>query len=148
MLKSGVLTRRKCAGKWPATFWDPCSQFSVTGNCQIFNFHDFLHFWTPTGGPRGSPPMGSLGHPRVPLPWGSWNPSHGIPFGPPRVPSPMGLLPWNPFGRPRVPPHGVPPHPIPFRFPPLHPIVRRARPCFPSFSMILYAVSGFSGYTQ
>ena len=118
MAIEGVLARRKCAEKWCATFWDPCSQFSVTGNCQIFNFHDFLHFGAPNGGPQGSPPMGSLGLPRVPLPWGvrdplpwdrlgsqgfplPWVPSHGIPLGSQGSP-PMGSHPTSPsfFVRP------------------------------------------------
>ena len=47
----------------------------------------------PSHGGSGTPPMGSLGLPRVP--------------------SPMGPLPWDPFGLPRVPSHGVPPHLIP-----------------------------------
>ena len=46
-------------------------------------------------GPQGSPPMGSLGLPRVP--------------------TPMGPLPWDPFGLPRVPSHGIPPH-LPLNF--------------------------------
>ena len=142
MAIEGVLTRQKCAGKWCATLWDPVPQFSVTGNCEIFNFHDLGNSWKVTSSPNTSklvlgPPKGSQwGAPRVP--------SHGIPWAPmgsppmggpgpppmgshglPRVPSPMGPLPWDPFGLPRVPPMGS--HPIPFRFPPLHPIVRRAR---------------------
>ena len=40
----GVLTRQKCAGKWCATFWDPCSPNLVSQNSQIFNFHDFGNF--------------------------------------------------------------------------------------------------------
>ena len=63
--------------------------------------------------PKGSPPMGSLGLPRVPsrgIPWapkgsppmgGSGTPSHGIPW------APKGPLPWGP----------TPPHPIPMPIP-------------------------------
>ena len=50
----------------------------------------------PTGGSQASPPMGSLGLPRVPLPWGVRDP-----------------LPWDPLGSqgfplPWVPSHGIP----------------------------------------
>ena len=45
ILASGVLTRQQCAEKWCASFWAPGSRNLVTGKCQIFNFHDFRHFW-------------------------------------------------------------------------------------------------------
>ena len=93
-------------------------------NIRKLDFHHFRHFlnvtssqntfkWAPNGGPRV--------------------PSHGIPWAPKGSP-PMGVrdpLPCDPVGSqgfplPWVPSHGVPPHPIPSRFPPLHPIVRWA----------------------
>ena len=52
--------------------------------------------WAPKGSPHmggpGPPPMGSLGLPRVP--------------------TPMGPLPWDPFGLPRAPSHGIPSPPM------------------------------------
>ena len=97
-------------------------------NIRKLDFHDFRHFlevassqntfkWAPKGGPKGPLPWDPLGS-QVPLPWGSGTPPMGS-LGLPRVP-----LPWDPFGLSRVPSHGVP---IPFRFAPLHQIVRRAR---------------------
>ena len=109
-------------------------------NIRKLNFHDFRHFLkvtssqqtfklAPNGGPKGpfpwdplgsqgSPPMGSLGLSRVPLPWGvrdplpwdplgsqgfplPWVPSHGIPLGSQGSP-PMGSHPTSPsiFVRP------------------------------------------------
>ena len=40
----GILTRGKCAGKWGATFWDPCLANLVALNCEILNWHDFWNF--------------------------------------------------------------------------------------------------------
>ena len=42
--------------------WDPCLQFSVTGNCQIFNFRDLRHSWKVTQ--LKKPP-----HPHPTQPW-------------------------------------------------------------------------------
>ena len=114
--------------KWCATFWDPRAPDLVALNCQILSCHDFWNSWKvtssqntsklvlgppkgPNAEPQGSPPMGSLGLPRVPLPWWVRDPFHGIPW------APKGSL-----------SHGSPPmgslwaQPIPFRFAPLHPM--------------------------
>ena len=40
----GVLTRRKCSGKWCASFGDPCLANLVALNCEILNWHDFWNF--------------------------------------------------------------------------------------------------------
>ena len=62
-------------------------------------------------GPQGSPPMGSLGLPRVSLRWDHLGSqgflSHWIPW------VPKGSLPWDPLGSqgfplPWVPSHGIP----------------------------------------
>ena len=45
MAIEGILSRRKCAEKWCATFWDPVPQFSVSLNSGILNFQDFRHSW-------------------------------------------------------------------------------------------------------
>ena len=45
MAIEGVLIRRKCAGKWYATFWDLVPPDLVALNCQILNCHDFHHSW-------------------------------------------------------------------------------------------------------
>ena len=40
----GVLTRRKCAGKWCATFWAPRAPDLVALNSQIFILYDLGNF--------------------------------------------------------------------------------------------------------
>ena len=50
----GVLTRRKCAGKWCAAFWDPRAPDLVSLNSRIFNFHDFRHSWKLTSSQNAS----------------------------------------------------------------------------------------------
>ena len=103
-------------------------------NIRRLDFHDFLNVSSlqnsftraPNGGPKGPLPCDPLGSQGFPSYGGSGTPSHGIPWAPKgslsHGSSPMGSL-WDPFGLPRVPSHGVTPHPIPFRFGPVHPIV-------------------------
>ena len=87
------------------------------------------------GGTNGPLPWDPLGFPRVPLPWGVWDPLPWIPWAPKGSHShgspPMGSL-WAPKG---PIPWGLTP-PIPFQIPPLHPIV------FPIPTPILIPLGG------
>ena len=70
-------------------------QNELMGELINYSTLELNNCWAPNGGSQGSPPMGSLWLPRVPLPGWSRTPPMGS-LGLPRVP-----LPW-------VPSHGIP----------------------------------------